>query len=1123
MANDGAADGPDEKTPVLEDLATPGGAGAGGAGGEPGRYQVGGEVARGGIGRIRRAVDQRLERPVAIKELLAPGGTTEARFHREARITARLQHPAIVPIYDMGRWPSGEPFYSMKLVAGRSLEAQVAATTSFRERIALLPSVITVAEAIAYAHRERVVHRDLKPANVLLGDFGETVVIDWGMARELDGPDEDAGGAGGAGADDAALTRAGAVVGTPAYMPPEQALGRPVDERADVYALGAILYHVLAGAPPYRGPSSQAVLAAVQGAPPRPLGERVPEVPPELAAIVAKAMARAPEERYPTAGALAEDLRRFQTGQLVGAHDYSVWALARRFVARHRAAVVVAAVLLAALAITLVVSFSRVVRERREAEAARVVAERQRAEADAQRREVQERENAGRLLQARAALARDPSLAAAWLRAWEPRAADLPVAAALAGEARGLGVALAVRPCGGLVGATTTVGFVPGRELVFAACEDGVHVAPARGGAGFVLAGERRIVDVVASADGAWLAMVDAGGGLARVRVDDAAGARRLDAFAANVAAVAVLASGELVSFDLAGGVTRWAWTEAAAPRALASGAAPGAPVDAGGAWILVQGDAGMALWDPARGTERALGAAALADLADDGSGVALVGAAGRVAWVDATSGARVELGAVADAVVVAAAPGGKHVAVAGADHRLSAWALGGAGAAAARALPGRGLGQRAAVMRFGPDGATLLVGTNLGDAVLVDLAGARAMRLVGPTGLARQVAFSADGALAAVLSEDGQVRVWPGRAAGGRRLGGSRPQRLAFDAAGQRLLAAELDGTVSVWDAARGERRALVGHAGAVESAAWSPDGARVASGGEDGTVRLWDAAEGTGRVVGRHPGGVKHVAWAADGARFASAGADGVVRLWSAEGAAAGELAGAAGGALWVAFSPDGATVAVAAADGGVALWEVATGAVRAALSGHGAAVLRVVYRPGGAQIATTGFDGTVRLWDAGGGPGRVLARRDTPCFDLVWSPDGGRLAASCWDGRVVVWEAQGDAVRVVGEHPGQVYDLAFTPDGRVLASAGSDGTVRLWALDGGRSLVLHVGDGAVRRVAVAPDGRTVAAAGQTLGVQLYDDPLGGAPPGDAEGFRRWLDEMTTVRVEDFGGPGR
>ncbi len=349
------------------------------------------EVARGGMGRIIAARDTRLHRPVAIKELLAHGPDQGERFRREALITARLQHPAIVPVYEAGRWASGEPFFAMKLVAGKPLDKAISECGTLDRRLALLPAVIAATEAIAYAHSQRVIHRDLKPSNVLVGDFGETVVIDWGLAKDLDAEesvpptvvDPTAPGASDAAPEDTRhLTMAGAVMGTPAYMPPEQARGEAVDERADVFALGAMLYHLLAGAPPYQARTGAEVVLAAMTNKVVPLHTRVRGVAPDLLAIVRRAMAGAPADRYPNARDLADELRRFQTGQLVATHRYSAGQRLRRFVRKHRAAVAIASAASVVILVGGALAVHRIVQERDRAMAAQQIAEKRRAAAE---------------------------------------------------------------------------------------------------------------------------------------------------------------------------------------------------------------------------------------------------------------------------------------------------------------------------------------------------------------------------------------------------------------------------------------------------------------------------------------------------------------------------------------------------------------------------------------------------------------------------------------------------------------------------------------------------------------------------------------------------------------------
>jgi tetratricopeptide (TPR) repeat protein len=350
---------------------------------DPAHYIRERELARGGMGRIIVAHDRRLGRDVAIKEVHVDDEALRIRFEREARITARLQHPSTIGLHEAGVWPTGEPFYAMPLVSGRPLDKVIADAKTLDARFGLIANVVAAADTIAYAHARRIVHRDLKPANILVGEFGETVVIDWGLAKDLNVAGEDSlrpsAPSLGPTSSQSGATEHGTVIGTPAYMPPEQAEGNPVDERADVYALGALLYHVLSGKPPYIGRSSEGVLAEVLAAPPPRLAARVPDAPPDLVTIVEKAMARNAADRYPTAKELAAELKKFQTGQLVGSHRYSLGQLLKRWVRKYRLTLAVAAAALVTLAVVGGISVRRVVRARAVAEQQRGIAMQQSA------------------------------------------------------------------------------------------------------------------------------------------------------------------------------------------------------------------------------------------------------------------------------------------------------------------------------------------------------------------------------------------------------------------------------------------------------------------------------------------------------------------------------------------------------------------------------------------------------------------------------------------------------------------------------------------------------------------------------------------------------------------------
>ena len=331
-------------------------------------YVLGREVARGGMGRILAAADVRIGRKVALKELIKKSPTLAARFAREARVTARLQHPGIVPIYEIGQWADGTPFYTMRMVEGRTLRAEIAERPTLEARVALLPAIIAAADAVAFAHGQRVIHRDLTPNNVLVGAHGETVVIDWGLAKDLAADGEDA-----AEPEELRgieLTSAGTVMGTLAYMPPEQARGEPVDERADVFALGCMLAHVLSGAPP--APTLDDLAAdrvAVHAL-------ELPGAPRDLVSIVRKATSPVPADRYASAGELADELRRFQTGRVVEAHAYSGGERVLRWIRAHRGALLATLALLVGGSIAGGVGLAGVLRARDRAEASALAAER---------------------------------------------------------------------------------------------------------------------------------------------------------------------------------------------------------------------------------------------------------------------------------------------------------------------------------------------------------------------------------------------------------------------------------------------------------------------------------------------------------------------------------------------------------------------------------------------------------------------------------------------------------------------------------------------------------------------------------------------------------------------------
>ncbi|OAI48206.1 hypothetical protein AYO44_07540 [Planctomycetaceae bacterium SCGC AG-212-F19] len=358
------------------------------------RYVIEGEIARGGMGAVLRAVDCDLRREIAVKYMLdAQDPKKQARFVEEAQINSQLEHPNIVPVYDLGIDAQKRPFILMKMVKGRSLK-DVLDRLRENPKLAekewslgrLLNIFVNVCNALAFAHSRGVIHRDLKPANIMLGDFGEVYVMDWGLAKVLaGGPGELVGVLAPAAAPtvggsphvsakksskvvtsrepEADLTQEGSIIGTPTYMPPEQASGalHALTPRSDVYALGAILYEILTLQPPVdkEGGYLAVLMRVMQGeilAPEQraPARAKKGKIPRELAAVAMKALARNPGDRYPSAEALRQDIERYQEGRSVSAKEdtyrEAVWKLIKRNKAASLAATLALLVLVGSMA-----------------------------------------------------------------------------------------------------------------------------------------------------------------------------------------------------------------------------------------------------------------------------------------------------------------------------------------------------------------------------------------------------------------------------------------------------------------------------------------------------------------------------------------------------------------------------------------------------------------------------------------------------------------------------------------------------------------------------------------------------------------------------------------------------
>lgn len=314
--------------------------------------------ARGGLGEVFLAEDRELSRQVALKEIQSRAAASQQdrlRFIREAEVTGQLEHPGIVPVYGLGRYPDGRPFYAMKFIKGQSLQEgiqkfhadkrSIVADESRRMQLrSLLQRFVDVCNAMHYAHSRGVLHRDLKPANIMLGHYGETLVVDWGLARvqgEAEPTKTEAEGEHSpvslSGSNDS-QTQAGSLLGTPAYMSPEQAAGmvEVLDARSDIYSLGATLYELLTGQPPFARQKITELLKKVRRGEYVKPREVAASIPSSLEAICLKAMAREQSDRYTTAEELAADIDRWLADEPVSVYREPITLKMNRWVRRHR-------------------------------------------------------------------------------------------------------------------------------------------------------------------------------------------------------------------------------------------------------------------------------------------------------------------------------------------------------------------------------------------------------------------------------------------------------------------------------------------------------------------------------------------------------------------------------------------------------------------------------------------------------------------------------------------------------------------------------------------------------------------------------------------------------------------
>jgi WD40 repeat protein len=1038
-----------------------------------GDYEVLEEIARGGMGVVYKARQVSLNRIVALKMILAgqlASPQDVQRFRSEAEAAANLDHPNIVPIYEVGEH-EGQHYFSMKFIEGGSLAQWIA---ECRMRNAEFPKsrqmecarlIATVARAVHHAHQHGILHRDLKPANILLsyplspasGERGrgqgvrlnEAVphVTDFGLVKRVEG--------------DSKLTQSGAIVGTPSYMAPEQARGdKGLSTAAEIYSLGAILYELLTGRPPFRADTPlDTVLQVLEKEPASPRSLN-PATNHDLETICLMCLRKEPSKRYGSAEALADDLDRWLRGEPITARPVGQGERAWRWARRNPYLAAVGSLAAAALVAVALVSslfarhYFRAADDLREEHNNTLAALNDvRTQRDLVQRQLAENYlNQGL---AACALENDPAKGMLQLGRGLESTSD------------------------------TNLDLTRTIRTEIAAWRPEVHCLRA------VLSHRDLVAAVAFSPDGK---MVLTGSWDGTARLWEAATGEAIGPplkHEGRVVAVAFSPDGKTVLTGSLGNAQLWE---------VATGKAIGPP-------LKLQAEVGAVAFSP------------------DGKTILTGSWDGTARLWEAATGKAIgpPLKHQGSVTAVAFSPDGKTVATGSLDCTARLWEAA-TGEAIGLALQHEG---DVDVVSFSPDGKTVLTGSQDNTARLWEAAtGNPICPRFHHQGWVAALAFSPDGKTVATGSHDNTARLWD--AATGKAIGPPLQHRngvvaVAFSPDGKMLLTGSADVTARLWDLAPSKAIGLpLIHQGSINAVAFSPDGKTVATASQDNTARLWDAA--TCEAIGpplQHQGWVASVAFSPDSKTVLTGSGDKTARLWeAATGQALGSPLQHQGEVRAVAFSPDGKTILTGSWDTTAQVWEAATGKAIGPPLQHPGGVGAAAFSPDGKMLLTGSDDGNARLWDmaTGNAVGPPLEHQYA-VNSLAFSPDGNTVLTGSEDQTAQLWEtATGRAIGPPLKDHGRVDAVAFSPDGKILLVGSQDKTARLWDAVTRKAIgppLQHKGD--VRAVAFSPDGKTMVTGSANGMAQLWEAPS--IVPGTPERITLWVQVLTGQELDEHG----
>lgn len=1011
-----------------------------------GNYELLEEIAHGGMGVVYKARQLRPNRIVALKLILSGQLARRVdveRFHAEAEAAARLDHPHIVPIYEVGQH-GGQHYFTMKYIEGGSLAER---NSEFRNQNSEFGSAArllsTIARAVHYAHQRGILHRDLKPGNILLDAAGEPYVSDFGLAKEFGG--------------DETGSLSGTIVGTASYMAPEQAAGgKSLTTAVDTYSLGAILYELLTGKPPFKSDSALETLRQVREREvmsPRAINWAIDR---DLETICLKCLEKEPQRRYGSAELLADDLDRWLAGEPILARPAGAVERAFRRCKKNPlvTALAITIVFLAALGLIGVLTQwqaalaneQKAVANEQKAEANAAEAQQKAQEAAAQRDEAQRQRDEIKSLNEK--LNRTLYLAHISLaqNAWATGDTD-----------RMMGLLEQHIPKSG---ETDLRGF----EWFYLDRLSRPDV--------FTLKGHTSPVQCVAfSPDGKRLASGELNHA---IKIWDVRSGREVRTLSGH--------TGYVTWIDFSPDGTKLASTSTIEDESTDKEIPGQIKI-----WNLATGEE-LLSWSES-------GLAYCLAFSPDGRRIAC-GSGSEVKLRDSQTGeAKLTINELGG-------PDGQvhNIAFSPDGRRLLCCALSEEKKNPKRELRVCDSENGAELLSlagsrgdFSPDGKKFVAVVD-GNLRICDAESGKELVSLGEHAQRISSAvFSPDGKKLATHSGDGLLKLWDARS--GEEIstfpGFSRNYVNAVFCPDGKSFASGSGTRVRILKSPAGnEPTVLRGHSELVNGAIFSPDGSRIATASADKTAKIWNALTGEEVVtLTGHHGGVRRLAFSSNGKQLATASADATIKLWNAEtGEELRTLNGHTAGVLSVEFSPDGKQLASTSHDATIRIWNVSDGRELQSLTGHTDAVGRVAYRSDGKRLVSASKDQTVRVWDATTGTELMkLEGHKEAVREAFFSPDGMRIVSGA--ANAMVWDAQtGQQLLSLPWETKVVVSVAFSPDGKRIATGSEQ--VRIWdATDGQELLLLKGHTGAVSSVAFSPDGTRLVSASLDKTVRIWD----------------------------------